>query len=262
MTVMRIATWNVNSLKARLPRVEEWVAYAKPDVLCLQETKLSDEAFPALDIQRMGYEWAHHGAGRWNGVAIFSKVGIDNVRTGFGDSEDDPEGETRSITADCGRVQVTSVYVPNGRSLDHEMYQWKLQWLDRLHDFIDREHTPNDDVVVCGDFNIAPEDRDVYSPKAFEGSTHVSEAERKRLQRLIEWGFVDAFRAQWPDMEKLYTWWDYRMGNFHKGLGMRIDLMLVTPSLAERLQFALVDRNARKGTGPSDHAPIFIDIDR
>lgn len=257
---MRIATWNVNSLKMRLPRVEEWLQYARPDVICLQETKLTDAAFPGMDMQRLGYEWAHHGNGRWNGVAILSRVGIEQVRTGFDDGMDDDEAETRAITALCGGVQVTSVYVPNGRSLDNEMYAWKLQWLDRLHGFVARSN-PADKIAVLGDFNIAPEDRDVYDPKAFVGSTHVSDDERKRLQALLDWGLVDAFRAKWPNQQRLFTWWDYRQGHFHKGLGMRIDLALMTRPLADNVVYALMDRNARKGSGPSDHAPIFIDVD-
>ncbi len=259
MAVMRIATWNVNSLKARMGRLEEWLTYAKPDVVCLQETKLTDAAFPGMDIERLGYEWAHHGNGRWNGVAILSRVGIEKVRTGFDDGHDDDEAETRAITADCCGVQVTSVYVPNGRSLDNEMYRWKLEWLDRLHAFVSTSCTPSSPVAVCGDFNIAPADIDVYNPKSFVGSTHVSDEERVRLQRLLDWGMVDAFRQQWPH-EKLYSWWDYRAGNFHKGLGMRIDLLLLSRPLADKVKFALVDRNARKGQSPSDHAPLFVDV--
>jgi exodeoxyribonuclease III len=257
---MRIATWNVNSLKARFERMEEWLGYAQPDVLCLQETKLADAAFPAMDVERLGYEWAHHGSGRWNGVAILSKVGLTDVRFGFDDGMDDDAAETRAITANCGGVQVTSVYVPNGRSLDNEMYAWKLQWLERLHDFVARSHDPEDRVAVLGDFNIAPQDRDVYNPKSFVGTTHTSDEERKRLQALLDWGFVDVFRARYPDDEKLFTWWDYRQGMFHKGMGMRIDLALMTPALADEVTFALMDRNARKGTGPSDHAPMFFDL--
>lgn len=258
---MRIATWNVNSLKIRLPRVEEWLTYAQPDILCLQETKLADAAFPAMDIERLGYEWAHHGDGRWNGVAILSKVGLTDVVTGFDDGIEDDASETRAITAKCGGVRVTSVYVPNGRSLDNEMYTWKLQWLERLHGFLDRTAKPTDDVVVCGDFNIAPEDRDVYDPKKFVDSTHTSADERKRLQEILDWGLVDAFRMKWPDENKLFTWWDYRQGMFHKGQGMRIDLVLVSESVAKRTTFALMDRNARKGESPSDHAPTFIDVE-
>lgn len=257
---MRIATWNVNSLKVRLEKLEEWLASAQPDVLCLQETKLSDSAFPGMDIERMGYEWVHHGSGRWNGVAILSKVGISDVRTGFDDGQDDDASETRAITANCGGVQVTSVYVPNGRSLDNEMYQWKLEWLDRLHAFLDRTSNPQDKLAVCGDFNIAPRDIDVYNPKVFVGATHVSDEERKRLNALMDWGLEDGFRRVWPDQPKLYSWWDYRAGNFHKGFGMRIDLILLSKPLADNVRFALMDRNARKGTAPSDHAPTFADI--
>ncbi len=242
-----------------MERLEEWLGYAKPDVLCLQETKLADSAFPGLDIQRMGYEWAHHGSGRWNGVAILSRVGLDDVRMGFDDGVNDEASETRAITANCGGTQVTSVYVPNGRSLDHEMYAWKLQWLSRLTDFVDRTSTPDAKVAVCGDFNIAPADKDVYNPKAFIGSTHVSDEERKLLQALEDWGLVDVFRERWPQ-EKLFSWWDYRAGNFHKGFGLRIDLIMASRPLAEKATFALVDRNARKGTSPSDHAPVFVDI--
>lgn len=256
---MRIATWNVNSLKVRLERVEEWLGYAKPDVLCLQETKLADEAFPAMDVERLGYEWAHHGNGGRNGVAILSKIGLTDVVTGFDDGKDDEIAETRVITATCGDVRVTSVYVPNGRSLDSEQYEWKLQWLDRLHDFYLNNAQPSDKIAVCGDFNIAPTDNDVWDIKKVNGGTHVSDAERKRLDALIEWGFVDSFRAYWPGTEKLYSWWDYRQGNFHKGFGMRIDLILLTKPLANNIEFALMDRNARKGTLPSDHAPVFVD---
>jgi exodeoxyribonuclease-3 len=258
---MRIATWNVNSLKVRLPRLEEWLNYAQPDVLCLQETKLADHAFPAMDIERLGYEWVHHGDGRWNGVAILSKVGIADVTTGFDDGIDDEPSETRAITAKCGDVQVTSVYVPNGRSLDNEMYTWKLKWLERLRGFLERTSTREQNVIVCGDFNIAPEDRDVWDIRSFEGQTHVSDDERKRLQALLDWGLVDVFREQWPEEDRLYTWWDYRQGMFHKGKGMRIDLLLATPPLAQRASFALMDRNARKGESPSDHAPTFVDFD-
>jgi exodeoxyribonuclease III len=257
---VRLATWNVNSLKARLGKLEEWLAYAAPDVVCLQETKLADAAFPAMDIESMGYEWAHHGNGRWNGVAILSKVGIADVVTGFDDGKDDETAETRAVTATCGGVRVTSVYVPNGRSLDSEHFQSKLQWLDRLHDFVDRNNAPTDPVAICGDFNVAPTDDDVWDATAVNGATHVSDDERKRIRRLEEWGLVDAFRKCRPE-PKLYSWWDYRQGAFHKGMGMRIDLLMVSQPLADKCNFALVDRNARKGESPSDHAPVFIDLD-
>lgn len=256
---MRIATWNVNSLKARIEKLDEWLAYAKPDVLCMQETKLADAAFPGLEIERMGYEWAHHGSGRWNGVAILSRVGLTDVHVGFGDGLDDEATETRAITATCGGVKVTSVYVPNGRTLEDDHYQFKLRWLGRLRDFLDRTATPGEKVAVLGDFNIAPEDKDVYSPRAFIGSTHVSEPERKALTALTEWGLVDTFRQQWPQ-ERLFTYFDYRAGMFHKGNGMRIDLILASRPLADLLTYTVMDRNARKGQSPSDHAPLLADF--
>ena len=257
---MRIATWNVNSLKARLGRVTEWVDSVQPDVLCLQETKLKDETFPGLEIESLGYEWAHHGSGRWNGVAILSKVGIKDVVTGFDDGVDDEPSETRAITANCGGVQVTSVYVPNGRDPEHEMYRWKLQWLERLGSFMQRTAVEaGQPAIVLGDFNVAPQDNDVYDIKAFRDSTHVTSAERLGVRQLEEMGLRDVFREQWPQ-DRLYTWWDYRAGMFHKHKGMRIDLAFATQDVASRVEFALMDRNARKGEGPSDHAPVIVDV--
>ena len=255
---MRIATWNVNSLKARLPRVEEWLADVQPDVLCMQETKLTDDAFPALTFASLGYESAHHGQGQWNGVAILSKVGLSEVVANFADGGPaDPEA--RIITALCGGVRVTSVYVPNGRSLDHEHYQYKLRWMAQLRAHVAALSSPDEPVVVTGDFNIAPTDIDVHDPRKFVGATHVSEAERAELAALCDWGMVDLFRQHHPD-EKLYSWWDYRAGDFHMGRGLRIDLVLGTASVAQRCEFAVVDRNARKGTSPSDHAPVIVDL--
>lgn len=256
---MRIATWNVNSLKARQGRVEEWLDYARPDVLCLQETKLADTAFPAMAFGALGYESVHHGDGRWNGVAILSRVGIADVRAGFGGGIADSDG-CRLLAATCAGVRVHSVYVPNGRVVGSEFYEAKLRWLSELYGYLDRSCTPADRVAVCGDFNIAPDDRDVWDPAAVVGSTHVTEAERDSLRALEEWGLVDAFRLRY-DSDGLFTWWDYRGGNFHRGLGMRIDLVLLTRALADHVQFALVDRNARKGKQPSDHAPMLVDID-
>jgi len=256
---MRVATWNVNSLKARLPRVEEWLAIANPDVLCMQETKLADSAFPAMTFQALGYESIHVGEGRWNGVAVLSRVGIDDVVAGFRDGEP-ADAEARLVTATCGEVRITSVYVPNGRSLDHEQYAYKLRWLGRLRAHVDATADPNDDVIVCGDFNIAPEDRDVYDAAKYIDTTHTSPAEREALAELLGWGLVDVFREIYQE-DHLFSWWDYRAGDFHQGRGMRIDLMLASPSLAKRTQWALIDRNARKGTLPSDHAPLLVDFD-
>jgi exodeoxyribonuclease III len=255
---MRIATWNVNSLNARLPRVEEWLGYARPDVLCMQETKQDDASFPHEVFESLGYETAHHGNGRWNGVAIASRVGLDQVATGLG-SVDDEQG-TRLVAAECGGVRVVSVYVPNGRSLDSEQYTAKLDWLARLRELLEETMTPSSKVAVCGDFNVAPEDRDVWNPALFVGETHVSEPERAALGRLEDWGLVDAFRRLYQD-EDLFTWWDYRGGAFHKHQGLRIDLILLTEPLAAGASYGLIDRNARKGEKPSDHAPVFIDVD-
>jgi exodeoxyribonuclease-3 len=254
---VRIATWNVNSLKARLPRVEEWIEYARPDVLCMQETKLADAAFPYGAFATLGYEVAHFGDGRWNGVALASRVGLDEVALGFGNDTD--EQGCRLVAATCGGVRVHSVYVPNGRSVGSEHYVAKLAWLAELRAQLQRTCDPGDDVAVCGDFNVAPDDRDVWSPAAFEGETHVTVPERDAVEALIAWGLVDAFRLQY-DGGELFTWWDYRAGNFHKRQGLRIDLILVTRPLAERFQFALMDRNARKGQQPSDHAPVLVDV--
>lgn len=253
---MRIATWNVNSLTARLPRVEEWIAYASPDVLCMQETKQADAAFPHDAFAALGYETVHHGNGRWNGVAIASRVGLSGVTTGIG-SDDDDQG-TRVIAADCGGVRVLSVYVPNGRSLDSEHYPAKLAWLARLRSLLEETTAPDRPVAVCGDFNVAPEDRDVWDPAKFEGMTHVSQPERDALADLQSWGLVDVFRRLYDD-DQLFTYWDYRGGSFHRHLGMRIDLILVTEVLADHATYGLIDRNARKGQKPSDHTPVFID---
>lgn len=255
---MRIATWNVNSLKIRLPRVEEWLAYARPDVLCLQETKLADGAFPHLAFSTLGYDSVHHGDGRWNGVAILSRQGIDDIVTGFV-APLDPDSDTRILTARCGGVLVSSVYVPNGRSVGSEHYDYKLAWIDKLRQHLDLLSGPDAPVAVCGDFNIAPDDRDVWDPKAFIGSTHVSEPERDALSHLEGWGLVDAFRARYGD-DRLYSYWDYRAGDFHEHRGMRIDLVLLSKTLASSVTWALVDRNARKGKLPSDHAPVLIDV--
>ena len=256
---MRIATWNVNSLKARLLRVEQWLGEVQPDVLCMQETKLSDDAFPALTFAGLGYDSVHHGQGQWNGVAILSRVGIDDVVAGFAPASGDTDPDARIITARCGGVLVSSVYVPNGRSLDHEHYQYKLRWLAQLRRHLDAIGAPTEQLIVTGDFNIAPDDRDVPDPAKLEGATHVSRAERDLLAELEQWGLIDLFRSEY-DQSQLYSWWDYRAGDFHQGRGMRIDLVLGTAAVARRLEWSIVDRNARKGTGPSDHAPVLVDL--
>jgi exodeoxyribonuclease-3 len=257
---VRLATWNVNSLKARLERVEAWLAEASPDVLCLQETKLADDAFPALSLAALGYDGVHHGQGRWNGVAILSRIGVADVVHGFADGGP-PDPEARVLTVRCGSTVVITAYAPNGRAVGHEQFHYKLTWFDRLAAHLDAVAEPTDEVVVCGDLNIAPEDRDVWDVEAIHGATHITAEERACFGRLLDWGLEDAFRRCYPDDDRLFTWWDYRAGNFHKHKGMRIDHVLVSAPLAQRLSWSLVDRNARKGTGPSDHAPLLIEVE-
>jgi exodeoxyribonuclease-3 len=256
---VRLATWNVNSLKVRLPRIEEWLADVQPDIVCMQETKISDDAFPALTFAGLGYESAHYGQGQWNGVAILSKLGVADVVANFDPSTGDPDPDARIITARCGDVRVTSVYVPNGRSLDNDHYQYKLGWLAQLRRHLGAVADPGEQYVVAGDFNIAPDDRDVYDPAKFVGATHVSPPERALLGELHEWGLHDLFRRFYED-DRLYSWWDYRAGDFHQGRGLRIDLLLATDALARRARWSIVDRNARKGHQPSDHAPVIVDF--
>lgn len=255
---MRIATWNVNSLTARLARVEEWLEYAQPDILCMQETKVADGAFPSMPLSALGYESVSNGDGRWNGVAIASRVGIEGVQRGFG-TDADAQG-CRMVAATCGGVRVHSVYVPNGRAVDSEHYVAKLAWLEELRCHLERTCRVTDEVVVAGDFNVAPDDRDVWDPAAVHGATHVTEPERSALRAIEEWGLTDAFRLLY-EQEGLFSWWDYRAGNFHKHMGMRIDLLLLSAPLADRCRYALIDRNARKGRQPSDHAPVLVDVE-
>lgn len=251
---MLVATWNVNSLKARIPRVEQWLDEVAPDVLCLQETKLADKAFPYELFTDRGYEVAHHGLNQWNGVAVVSRIGIEDPIEGFADGIE-PDPDARLVSARCGTVRVNSVYVPNGREVGHEHYHYKLSWLDRLRQHLDATTSPDDEVIVAGDWNIAPTDIDVWDPAAFVGLTHVTPEERDALAAVRDWGLVDTFRARHPE-PGLFSYYDYQAGRFHKRQGMRIDYVLASSPLAERSVLDLVDRNARKGTKPSDHAPV------
>ena len=268
---MRIATWNVNSLKARLDKVTWWLARARPDVLLMQETKLADADAPTAVFRDLDYELAHHGEGRWNGVAIASRVGVADVVSNFGEprrppvtadiGDDEPLAEARMMAAVCGGVRVVSLYAPNGRVVDSPFYKAKLAWFDRLARWLQEAADPASPLVLGGDFNVAPTDADVWDPKACHGGTHVSEPERRAFARLCEWGLSDAYRLH-HDEPGRYTWWDYRAGNFHKNFGMRIDHLLVSAPLTRRTVAAEIDREARKGTPvPSDHAPLVIDID-
>lgn len=268
---MRLATWNVNSLKARLDKVMWWLDRAKPDVLLMQETKLADADVPVEAFTQAGYELAHHGEGRWNGVAIASRCGIRSVISNFGEplrpsrttdlGDDEPQAEARMLAADCGGIRMVCIYAPNGRAVDSPFYEAKLMWFEKLTRWIKQTSSPQTPCVIGGDFNVAPQDIDVWDPVACHGGTHVSDRERRAFERIVNSGFVDAYRAQHPEPGR-YTWWDYRAGNFHKNIGMRIDHLLVSAPLRDRLVWSEIDRLARKGKPlPSDHAPLVIDID-
>ncbi|MFZ0975807.1 MAG: exodeoxyribonuclease III [Solirubrobacteraceae bacterium] len=257
---MRIATWNVNSVKQRLPRLLPWLDQRKPDVVCLQETKLADDAFDELlsdELSGRGYAFAAHGEAAWNGVAILSRVGLDDVVNGIAGAPGFPNPEARAVSATCDGVRVVSVYVPNGRTPGSDHYQYKLAWLAALRDAV--ADGPKD-VIVCGDMNIAPTDEDVFDPEAYVGQTHVTPPERAALADLEAVGLRDVVRDHWPD-KRVFTYWDYRAGMFHQDLGMRIDLVLAGVTVPWRVKAAWVDRQARKGSGPSDHAPVIVDLD-
>jgi exodeoxyribonuclease-3 len=268
---VRIATWNVNSLKARLDKVLWWIERAKPDVLLMQETKLADAEAPVDAFGKAGYALAHHGEGRWNGVAIASRCGIQDVVSNFGEplppartpdvGDDEPLAEARMVSAVCGGMRLVSLYAPNGRVVGSTFYEAKLAWYVRLARWLAEATDPKEPLVLGGDFNVAPADIDVWDPLACHGGTHVSGPERDAFGRLLRWGLVDAYRLHHPEPGR-YTWWDYRAGNFHKNFGMRIDHLLVTAPLQKRTVWAEIDREARKGKPvPSDHAPLAIDID-
>jgi exodeoxyribonuclease-3 len=265
---MRIATWNVNSAKKRVPRLLPWLDERRPDVVCLQETKLTDDAFDELlgeELAARGYAVARHGEASWNGVAILSRVGLDDVVAGVPGAPGFPHAEARAVSATCGGTRVVSVYVPNGRVPDSEHYHYKLAWLAALRamlaDGSEAAAAPQD-AVVCGDMNVAPTDIDVYDPAAYVGDTHVTAPERAALAELrAALDLRDVVRERWPDRERVFTYWDYRAGRFHQDLGMRIDLILATAAVADRVRAAWIDRQARKGKGPSDHAPVIVDVD-
>ncbi len=271
---MRLATWNVNSLRARLEAIEKWLERAEPDVLLMQETKLADDDVPLLVFEAAGYEVAHHGEGRWNGVAIASRVGISDVVTNFGDGpvrdsrgrgeveEDfDPFDEARMIEATCGGIRFVSLYAPNGRVVGSPFFEGKLRWLDRVHRWLVEGRSQGEPLVLGGDLNVTPSDEDVWDPERAHGGTHVTLEERDALARLRDWGLVDAFRVCRPEPAR-FSWWDYRAGMFQRNQGMRLDLLYVTRPVADRVVWAEIDREARKGKPtPSDHAPLVVDLD-
>ncbi|MFC3999743.1 exodeoxyribonuclease III [Nocardiopsis sediminis] len=262
---MRIATWNVNSVRARAERVAGWVERSDVDVVAIQETKARDDQFPTELFTGLGYEVAHHGLSQWNGVALLSRVGLEDVRVGFPDQPGwgDPEApEARAIGAVCGGVEVWSLYVPNGREIDDPHYAYKLRWLDRLRAFGAGRlaDDPAAQVALCGDFNVAPQDDDVWDMAVFEGKTHVTKAEREAFGAVVDAGFADVVRPHTPG-PGVYTFWDYQQLSFPKKKGMRIDFVLASPALASRVSGAMIDRQERKGKGASDHAPVIVELD-
>jgi exodeoxyribonuclease-3 len=256
---VRIVTWNVNSLRARLPRVLELLGLHQPDVVCLQETKCAPDGFPAPELSDAGYAAVHHSGGRWAGVALLARDGLELSDPAYGLPGEPSATEARWCEATIAGTRVASVYVPNGRSPEDPEFVRKLEFLDALDAHVAALH--GSPVVVAGDINIAPADADVYDPAAFAGSTHVTVEERSRLERILARGLVDAYRRLHPDGTQ-YTWWDYRAGNFHRGLGLRIDLALVSEDLASRLLSCGIDRDFRKGAKPSDHAPLLLELAR
>jgi len=254
---MKIATWNVNSIRSRQERVERWLVQHAPDVLCLQETKVPDEVFPFESFRALGYEAAAHGQKGYNGVAILARHGFDDVIRGFADDTD--ESGARLVSVRVSGVSVYSVYVPNGQVVGSEAWDVKLRWFARLRALLDARHGPDDLVAVCGDFNVAPEERDVHSPEFWKNQVLFHPEARAALRRLCDFGLVDTFRLH-HEAGGLYSWWDYRALGFPRNLGLRIDLVLASRALAARCTAASIDREARKGPSPSDHAPCIAEF--
>jgi exodeoxyribonuclease-3 len=257
---VKIATWNVNSIRSRLDQLTAWLARAAPDVICMQETKVEDDLFPHDALGEVGYRAVISGQKTYNGVAIAAKFGlaIEDVKKGLGGDETDDH--KRFIAATIEGVRIVDVYVPNGQSVGTPAFAYKLAWLDRLLAELPAHSAPTGQLVVCGDFNVAPEPIDVYDPKKWEGQVLFTPEERAKLQKLLDWGLVDAFRAQHAGEAGLYSWWDYRMGAFKRNRGLRIDLALCTRPLFERVKSVTIDKRPRELERPSDHAPVVVEI--
>jgi len=251
---VRIATWNVNSLRVRLGHLLEWLADARPDAACLQETKTEDANFPVAELRAAGYEAVYCGQKSYNGVAILARSPITEVAHGIPDFVDDPK---RCISATVNGVRIVCLYAPNGEAPGTEKYAYKLRWYEALARWLKQIEIPN--LAVLGDMNVAPEDRDVHDPKRWAGKIHVSEPERAALRKVVDVGFADAFRL-FPQPEKSFSWWDYRLRAFERGWGLRIDLALLAPALAKRCAGCTIDLAPRKRERPSDHAPVIVDI--
>jgi len=254
---MKIATWNVNSIIARLPQALRWLEAAMPDVLCMQETKCVDEKFPADEFSKLGYHSESFGQAAYNGVAILSRVKVENVHRGL--PEDEEGAQSRVITATIGGIRIVNVYIPNGQAVGTDKYHFKLDWLRRLRAFFDSQYQPEDRVLLCGDFNVAPEDRDVHDPIMWRGRILFSEPEKEALLKVREWGFVDAFRMHNSE-EKQYSWWDYRAGAFRRNMGLRIDHVWITEPLVKDSVSVVIDREPRRWEKPSDHAPVVAEF--
>ena len=254
---MKIATWNVNSVRARADRLLRWLATHSPDVLCLQELKVQDADFPFDMLRAAGYEAAAHGQKTYNGVAILARTAPADVERGFGDGGDDTQ--SRLIAARVAGIRVVSVYIPNGQEVGSEKWVYKLEWLRRLRAWLDRRCRPDEPIVLCGDFNVAPEAKDVHDPAAWEPTVLFHPEARAALESVRAWGFTDTLRLHRQE-DGLYSWWDYRMLAFPKNNGLRIDFVLATAPLAQRCNAASIDRDERKGTLPSDHAPVIAEF--
>src|ERR1700730_8526135 len=258
---MKIATWNVNSILARLPLVTRWLEAAQPDVLCIQETKCTDDKFPSLELKALGYDCLLFGQQTYNGVAIISRAGCalgETVQRGY--PEDDASSHARLLSADIAGIRVVNVYIPNGQMVGSEKYQFKLKWINRLREFLDANYDTSTPVLLCGDFNVAPEERDVYDPRMWQNRILFSGPERAALQHVKGWGFIDTFRM-YTEEGGHYSWWDYRAGAFRRNLGLRIDHVWVSAPLAERSKATWIDKEPRQWDRPSDHAPVVSEFD-
>jgi exodeoxyribonuclease-3 len=255
---MKLATWNVNSIRAREERLVRWLTLRRPDVLCLQELKVTEDVFPLVPLQALGYHAAVHGQRTYNGVAVLSRVEPSAVERGFGDGCD--ETHSRIVTARIGDVHVVSAYVPNGQEVGSEKWAYKMEWMGRLRAWLDRRFARTDLVALCGDFNVAPEARDVHDPARWEASVLFHPDARAALEGVRAWGLVDAFRLHHQE-PGFFTWWDYRMLAFPRKEGLRIDHVLLSEPLAARCSSAFIDRDERKGKQPSDHAPVVVEIE-
>jgi exodeoxyribonuclease III len=253
---MKLASWNVNSIKVRLPQLLEWLAAAQPDVVCLQELKTEDAGFPRAALEAAGYASVVSGQKTYNGVAILSRAPLGEVATGIPDFDDE---QRRVIAATTGRVRVVCVYCPNGQAVGSDKYEYKLRWFAALKDYLAGELQRHPNLAVAGDFNVAPEDRDVHDPKAWEGQVHVSEPERAAWRALLALGLTDSFRL-FEQPEKSFSWWDYRMMGFRRNAGLRIDHILLSAPLAQACTGASIDKAPRKLERPSDHAPVLAEL--